>query len=231
MASIDSIIVLDIDGTLTDSVPAHQHAFEQALRFFPFQALSTDWGRYTHHSDSGIFYEAWQKANFVGEPDLATLEEAYLKAYPQALKRYPVSAIPGAAEFIATLSESWGIVFATGSLRSGALHKLGVLGIDADEVVLVTSSEFASREELVKQAVGQGCRKFGIKAPRRVVSIGDGIWDLKTANNLGYEFLGIGEGEKAAHLSASGAEVYPDFIALLKDRQLFSSEPIAIKES
>ena len=45
MSSADSIIVLDIDGTLTDSVRPHQIAFEQALRSFPFPALSTDWGQ------------------------------------------------------------------------------------------------------------------------------------------------------------------------------------------
>nr|WP_212814608.1 hypothetical protein [Erwinia rhapontici] len=42
--------------------------------------------------------------------------------------------VAGASAFIASLSQTWGIVFATGSLRSGALHKLSVIGIDPDDL-------------------------------------------------------------------------------------------------
>ncbi|BCQ37389.1 MULTISPECIES: HAD family hydrolase [Erwinia] len=225
MSSADSIIVLDIDGTLTDSVRPHQIAFEQALRSFPFPALSTDWGQYQHHSDSGIFYEAWELAGFNGKPDLIQLEEQYRLAYDQVLAQHPVTPVAGASAFIASLSQTWGIVFATGSLRSGALHKLSVIGIDPDDFILITASEFHTREEIVQQAVQAGSLRYQIRQPQRVISIGDGIWDLKTARNLGYEFLGIGEGTKAEQLRTSGATVYADFNDLLADyRQIFSAQ-------
>ncbi|NTG16464.1 HAD family hydrolase [Agrobacterium rhizogenes] len=224
MSSADSIIVLDIDGTLTDSIRPHQVAFEEAMRFFAFPNLSTEWAAYKHHSDTGIFREAWEKADFPGQPDLRNLEENYKTAYDSAILDFPVSQIPGASQFVATMRSSWNIVFATGSLRHGAIHKLSVLGIAPTDFVLVTASEFHTREELVHHAVLRGCAEAGINTPRRVVSIGDGIWDLKTARNLGYEFIGIGQGAKAEQLLVSGAPVYTDFNALLADRDsIFSA--------
>ena len=50
--------------------------------------------------------------------------------------------------------------------------------------------------------------------PAQVLSIGDGIWDLKTALHLGYEFLGIGTGPKADQMRDLKAVVYDDFVAL-----------------
>jgi len=41
-------------------------------------------------------------------------------------------------------------------------------------------------------------------SPDRIVSVGDGLWDLKTAEALGLSFLGIGTGENALVLSDRG---------------------------
>ncbi|MFT4191315.1 MAG: HAD hydrolase-like protein [Comamonas sp.] len=217
MSSVDSIIVLDIDGTVTDSVRPHQIAFEKAIQSFDFPELSTEWGKYKHHSDSGILREAWEKARFPGQPDLLKLEKNYKIAYDGVKESFSIKEIAGARTFIARMQGAWNIVFATGSLRYGAEHKLSILGLDVNDLILVTASEFSTREELVREAVLQGCAQAKIKSPRRVISIGDGVWDLKTAQNLGYEFVGMGQGTKAAQLSALNAPVYADFDALLAD--------------
>jgi phosphoglycolate phosphatase-like HAD superfamily hydrolase len=103
-------------------------------------------------------------------------------------------------------------VFATGSLRHGALRKLAAIGVDGNASVLVTASEFVTREDIVSQAIEQGKARYGVKCVERIVSFGDGLWDLKTARTLGYEFIGIGDGEKARRLVEAGAPVFRDFI-------------------
>jgi phosphoglycolate phosphatase-like HAD superfamily hydrolase len=207
-----NIAVFDIDGTLTDSVRAHQLAFEAALRDFNFPALRTDWGNYRHHSDSAILTEAWVEAGWEGPANLARLEESYLRHYRAAVTAEPFEKIPGVNAFLEHLREDgWVLAFATGSLRSGALHKLGVAGVDGTTEVLVTATEFETREEIVSHAVELACEMAGGSVPRRVISIGDGVWDLKTAQNLGYEFLGIGFTGKGATLQEMGASVYNDF--------------------
>ena len=211
-----NIAVFDIDGTLTDSVRAHQTAFEAALHDFSFPALRTDWGSYRHHSDSAILAEAWAEADREGAADLARLEESYARHYRAAITDEPFEEIPGTRAFLEHLREGgWLLAFATGSLRSGAMHKLEVAGVDGEREVLVTASEFETREQIVGQAVELACKMAGGTAPGRVLPIGDGIWDLKTAKNLGYEFLGIGFTGKGRALEELGGQVYHDFEAVM----------------
>ena len=45
----------------------------------------------------------------------------------------------------------------------------------------------------------------------RVGSVGDGVWDVQAARQLGWPFLGIGSGARAEKLRAAGATlVLPD---------------------
>ncbi len=53
-----------------------------------------------------------------------------------------------------------------------------------------------------KKAVSRGGGANGMAMPALVSSIGDGISDLKTAQRLGCDFLGIGTGPKAYQLAA-----------------------------
>ena len=214
-----SVIVLDIDGTLTDSVGQHQAAFKQALRSFPFDNLDTDWGGYRHHTDSGIFAEAWAREGMGGSPPFDDLEKRYAQAYDAVASRNPIAEINGARQFLETISDCWIVVFATGSLAHGAWHKLSVLGLAAEDHVVVTASEFRTREDLVENAVSRGCAGHGVGRPAQVLSIGDGIWDLKTARHLGYDFLGVGTGPKADQLRGMKAVVYDDFVALAAGRE------------
>jgi len=206
-----SIVVFDIDGTLTDSVRVHQTAFEAALRGFGFPDLRTDWSSYRHHSDSAIFGEAWQEAGFAGSPDFGSLEDRFRAAFSRACRLDPIREIPGSSGLLAALTRSdWVPAFATGSLRSAAEYKLGVLTVPCDRDLLVTASEYRTREEIVSAAIHRAARKYGLSRDARVVSVGDGVWDLLTARTLGLEFIGVGRGAGAAVLRAHGAEVVPD---------------------
>ena len=42
--------------------------------------------------------------------------------------------------------------------------------------------------------------------------IGDGVWDVRAARNLGWNFIGIGAGENAERLRRAGADtIIPDY--------------------
>lgn len=41
---------------------------------------------------------------------------------------------------------------------------------------------------------------------RQIVLVGDGEWDVRVAQVLGWRFVGIGEGAKAERLRCAGAE-------------------------
>ena len=206
-----SIVVFDIDGTLTDSVLPHQTAFEAALRSFDFPALRVDWATYQHHSDSAIFAEAWEEAAFPGAPDLLQLEGKFQVEFDQAVIGHPLREVLGGSSFLKSLEQSeWVACFATGSLEHGAKRKLASLSAAIDLELLVTASEYTTREEIVGIAIDRAKRKYSLAIPKRVVSIGDGLWDLLTALNLGLDFIGVAEGKKAEVLLSRGARVVPD---------------------
>ncbi len=217
-AKKSGIVVFDIDGTLTDSIPQHQNAFESALRSFNFPALKTDWGNYLHHTDSAIFEEAWAEAKFSESSNLAELETRYVRELDRQLALKPFVEIAGAASFIQWLNDQgWVVVYATGSLRYGADKKLAALDIDSREAILVTASEFQTREELLLEAIRLANEKYSLSAGQKIISVGDGLWDLKTAQNLDLAFIGIGVGAKAKLLTDLGATVFADFNELRKN--------------
>lgn len=207
------LAVFDIDGTLTNSIPQHQSAFETALRRFDFPDLNTDWASYRHHTDSAIFTEARDAAGRApDQADLKLLETRYAVAFDAVVMNWPMSEVPGASALLRALRRIKApFVFATGSLRHGARRKLSVLADTWDDVPLVTASEHMTRESLVRAAVDAGKAQFGLNGSTRVISIGDGIWDLRTARALGLEFLGVGTGTSATRLREEGAEVLSDF--------------------
>lgn len=217
-----SIAIFDIDGTLTDSIGIHQSAFLRALETFDFPALETDWTRYRHHSDSAIFSEAWSAAGFEGPAPLGDLERQYCNAFDSISELTGIREIQGAARFLSAFRDSeWIPVFATGSLRSGAISKLDAANILFDYHLLVTASELETREEIVSKAIALGCERLSGDGPDRVVSVGDGLWDHSTALSLGLEFIGVGSGAGADVLQARGARVISDYSLLSAPADLF----------
>jgi phosphoglycolate phosphatase-like HAD superfamily hydrolase len=202
------IVVFDIDGTLTDTVVLHQRAFEAALRTFNFPRLRTAWGNYRHHSDSAIFREAWDEAGFEGEPPLHMLEERYRSEFDVLCDATPCDEIAGASQLLADVEQAgWIAAFATGSLRHGAHRKMALLSHPFDHDLLATASEHETREEIVQAAIDKARAKHGVPSGGRVVSIGDGVWDLLTARALGLEFVGVGDEARARQLREIDAGV------------------------
>jgi phosphoglycolate phosphatase-like HAD superfamily hydrolase len=203
------IYIFDIDGTLTDSVCAHQRCFSAAFRAIGMLDVDENWGGYRHHTDSGIFREAFARAH--GRDAAGEDEVRFVGALAREWAQIPaqVQEIAGAADFMARLAGAGRIrfAFATGSYRALAQSKLAAAGIACPERLLVTASEFGTREEIVSAAIDaarEGCDASQIAS---VVSFGDGLWDLHTAKNLGLQFVGVAAGAKAEQLKHAGAEV------------------------
>lgn len=213
MAPARPLAVLDIDGTLTDTIPLHHAAFLSVMESFKFPNLDRNWAGYTHHTDTAIFEEAWLSAygtNAASEhrQDFHTRLET---AFARASSNVKIDEIAGARVFVGALRNGgWTVAFATGGLRELSKIKLTAVEIPFEEDVLVTASEYVTREELVAHAIVAAGEYYACK-PSLIVSIGDGIWDLKTARLLGLPFLGIGTGPKADMLRDNGALVAPDF--------------------
>lgn len=186
------LIVFDIDGTLTDSVQQHQSAFVAALRHMGVQEINTDFKAYKHHTDSHIakaIYEADRKTTF-GPEELSEFEALLY----EGIATTSLSAIKGAAQMLKSLQQQpdFGLCFATGSLYRPAVYKLQQAGIAFEPSLLVASNAIEDRERIVLAAIEQAKRHYQQEHFERIISVGDGLWDLLTAQKLGLEFIGIG---------------------------------------
>ena len=212
------LFVFDIDGTLTDSIGLHIKCFMEALTAVGMTEVDTDWGSYTHHTDSWIFAEIFRRN--VGRSPNIDERELFAAKLTQSFNAYvddqPFNEIAGARQFVEQLQTGEAaFAFATGSFRQPAIRKLEKIGLRVPSELIATASEFETREDIVWQAVLAARAYFNVDDFERVISVGDGYWDLMTARNLGINFIGICAGTAADKMRTAGVQtMFADLLAM-----------------
>ncbi|WP_103864928.1 HAD family hydrolase [Aquimarina sp. I32.4] len=201
----NTLFIFDIDGTLTDSVPMYLFSVTQSLFALGISDIDTDYDNYKHHTDSYALrynYERNFKKTF---PD-DLLDDFELDLVNQMKTFDPIKEIEGAKSLIQFLKiNNIPFCFATGALPKPAMIKLDQCGIWYDEELLATSKTHESREGFVVEAIKKAKVFYNKENFNRVISVGDGVWDLKTAQNLSIDFVGIGD-KNREKLIQNGAE-------------------------
>ena len=206
------IAIFDIDGTLTDSYDADTRCYESALaEAWGLEGFDLDWHDYQSSTDSGVAAEI-HEARFGSPPDAAraaALEDAFgrIWARDHADRSRPIDGAPALlAEVLA--AEDFAVGIATGCWRSSAEMKLSGAGYAVDRLDLSTASDHPQRPDIVRRAIDRQRARVG--DARRVVYVGDGVWDARAARELGIDFVGVGSGERAERLAAEGATFIVD---------------------
>lgn len=186
------LVVFDIDDTLTKSEDQHQTAYVHAMRHFGIHDIDKNWKNYLHHTDSYILKENYER-NKMKAFDLSFIAEFEIEMTTRIQNLSKTSEISGAAEIVRYFlnDTDYGVCFATGSLVQPAYIKLEQAGIPFIPELVVGSNHFYSREEIVKKAIDKAKDFYKVDIFEHIISVGDGIWDLKTARNLGVHFIGI----------------------------------------
>ena len=187
-----NLIVFDIDDTLTKSENQHQTAFVEAMISSGITNINKDWKSYKNMTDSYILKKNYER-NFNKEFDFSMMPEFEKKMTEHLLSLPETKEILGAKAIVDFFMNEtdYAICFATGSLLEPALIKLQQAEINFIPDVIETASSFYTREEIVKSAIEKAKEYFQVDEFETIISVGDGIWDLKTAHNLGVHFLGI----------------------------------------
>lgn len=211
------LAVFDIDGTLTQTngidARCFSRAFEQDLGI---RDLDADWSSYPHRTDSGIAAEICRRhlGRSISASEERTVQHRFLRLLEEAAASEPgeFQPVPGARRFLASLpSAGWAVALATGGWRSSAELKLESSGLDLG-LPLATSSEAVPRQEIVANAITSAERFYRVDRFERIVSVGDGDWDLQVARELDLPFVGITVESNARELLALGAShVLTDF--------------------
>lgn len=187
-----NLIVFDIDDTLTKSEDQHQTAFVEAMISFGITNINKDWKSYKNMTDSYILKKNYER-NFNKEFDFSLMPPFEEKMTKHLLTLPKTVEIKGAGAIVNFFMKEtdYAICFATGSLLEPALIKLQQAQINFIPDVVETASSFYTREEIVTSAINKAKSYFNVDKFETIISVGDGIWDLRTAKNLRLHFLGI----------------------------------------
>ena len=115
--------------------------------------------------------------------------------------------VSGAVTMLKQLAEKrdWLIAVATGCWRASAEMKLRAANIALHEKPAGFAEDGPSREAIVSAAIARAQQTYNRTSFDKIVSVGDGVWDVKTAANLGLAFVGIGAESRAESLRQNGA--------------------------
>lgn len=194
------LAIFDIDGTLIDSVHQHQAAFIHALDKLGFSGYSTEWHSYPHHTDVAIFKAIFEQCAGIpaAAADISRFEQLVAAALANLTSDAPVCAMKDVLRFLRHIRQRYDVVFATGSLLQPALMKLAQAGLQQPAELIVACNEYCSREEILLAAVERAKDVYRVADYTQIVSFGDGLWDYRTARNLGIAFIGIGNRQLAS---------------------------------
>jgi phosphoglycolate phosphatase-like HAD superfamily hydrolase len=211
-----NLILLDIDGTLVDSLPLENKFFPQAVcEGLGLRRIKTDWESFANPTDSGIIREVMREemGKLCHPDDIEKCKERFIELLSGHLDQEPaaIPPIPGAHQFIEHLEDSENFMFgvATAGWRFTAELKLTAAGFDFDEWILYSCCDYEYKKEAMKAAHQDARQKYG-KDFESIVYIGDARSDMRLANELGYHFLG--RGEEYATSNIWGVEGIRDFV-------------------
>lgn len=207
-----NLAILDIDGTLTNTSHVDQICFTRAVaETHGVTDIDASWTNCPHVSDSGIAHQIFLD-HFNREPndgDLSPLKNRFfdLLRHHHELDAAHFAEIPGARQMVTQLEQKddWVITIATGCWQGSAKMKLAAAGIELDRFPGGFAEDARPREGIVQTAIDRARQHYGIPQFAKIVSVGDALWDVKTAISLNLPFVGIASGDRAEVLNQAGA--------------------------
>jgi phosphoglycolate phosphatase-like HAD superfamily hydrolase len=210
------LIIFDIDGTLTETAKLDEECFVRALAdVYGFDKIDTDWSRYRHSTDAGVFHEIYEgrTGRTPSMDDLSTFRRHFVGLIGAAACQSPFGAIKGARELLSMLScgAEHRVALATGAWSDSARIKMGNAHMwPYDDFPAASSDDAPDRETILELSRQRAIERYGDCGA--AVYVGDGVWDARASRKLGIPFIGIGTGERAVRLESEGAIcVLPDF--------------------
>jgi len=197
------LIIFDIDGTLCDTLTVDARCCLEAIEHVMGRSLATvDWSAYPEATNAAIVQDFLREC---GEKEVASLErrirEEFVLRLEDAGRRAPelFRPIDGALDLFACLgSRRYDMAIATGCWHESAHAKLRLSGFDVTGIPFASSSDARRRVDIITLAAARaGCSLAD------AIYVGDGVWDVKAARELGMGFIGVGR--KHELLRAHGA--------------------------
>jgi phosphoglycolate phosphatase-like HAD superfamily hydrolase len=203
------LVMFDIDGTLTETMKIDEECFVCSLvEIYGFTGVETDWSRYKHTTDSGIFHEIHldRTGRLPSDAEVSHFRQHFIALLGHASSASAFAPVLGARQLLSDLSASAGyrVSLATGGWRDSARIKMASAGMCFDDHPAASADDAHDRESIMKISMQRAVERHGMSFVSTVY-VGDEIWDARACRALGIRFIGIGSGERAARLVSEGA--------------------------
>ena len=205
------IALLDVDGTLVDSVYQHALTWQRALTRHGYDIPA--WRCHRHIGMGGdqiVTALAGEEAEREHGDSLRELESELFK---QGLDE--VETLPGASELVEALAErGHEVVLASSAGAEEAESHIETLGIGDVISDYTTSADVEATKpepDLIKAALEKADTEAG-----EAVLVGDSTWDIEAAKRAGIETVGLlcGGFSESELREAGAVEVYPSPVEL-----------------
>jgi phosphoglycolate phosphatase-like HAD superfamily hydrolase len=215
MAAARSLVIFDVDGTLCETTAVDDECYIRACEeFFQIRVAELDWSASAEVTDTGVLHWFCEKLGKAppSPADVERVRGRFLGLLEGAHARCPslFAAKAGARALLPELLVTDRVVgIATGGWGKTARFKLRAAGLP-ESLLVASSDDSRSRVEIFRLAAER--LAGGAGRPENVTLVGDGVWDVRVAKQLGFSFVGVAVDARADKLRAEGAEhVVPDF--------------------
>ena len=191
------LVMFDIDGTLVDSAGFDAELYSAAIEAELGLTVDRSWGAYEHVSDSGILDQILRDARLPGEPaeHAARVQRRFIALVRDYLLRHAaaVREIVGAKRLVERLSAlpNVRVAVATGGWEPTAKLKLAHVGIGTERLGFASSSDARARTDIMRLAAQRALHGATFA---RATYFGDGAWDRRASEELGWDFVAVGGG-------------------------------------
>lgn len=194
-----NLVMLDIDGTLTQSYDYDRVIFRLAIaEVLGCNPEDVDLERYINTTSLGVTLEAFERIRkwSAKAEEIEAVKRRVLWHLERIFQESPgiFIEVPGASRFLERLKKlgEVGIAIATGGWLSEALFKLQASGLAVNGIPLATSDDHKDRKSILEIGVERARNYYACPGFEEVVYVGDGPWDMQASRALGYGFIGIG---------------------------------------
>ena len=198
-------VIFDIDGTLVDSAGFEDRLYVAALReVLGSVSIRSEFREFEHVTDSGILREICSENGIDIQDCEYKVRTRFGELLSEELTQNPSCVpIPGAVTFVQKLRSipKFELGIATGGWGHSARMKLARAGFNVDDVPFASSDDGHERVRIMERCRSQ------MSAAQTVIYVGDGEWDMKATEILGWRFIGIGE-----RLRGRCKDWIPDFL-------------------
>ena len=185
-------VIFDIDGTLLHSAAVDDALYRRAVQTVLGDVqLRPTLHDYPFVTDTGILQQILSDNALDHEErlleEIRSLFVALLRDHVS--EHGPFAEVPGARNFLHALRHSsvHAVAMATGGWRQSAEFKLSSAGFDVDDIPLATADDHHERTSIMEIALASLGGMF-----ETVTYYGDGPWDRRACEQLGWEFVAVG---------------------------------------